>query len=69
VKVSQLPVNSPQHVMACAARVMQSVGVDLKRETQAACRGGGQQHVTLSTEVLATGTEPAALCTPRCVDS
>jgi DNA-directed RNA polymerase specialized sigma24 family protein len=35
------------------------VVVDLARESQAVCRGGGQQHVTLSTEVLANAVANA----------
>lgn len=56
-RLRALDVEDRNHFFTYAARVIRSVIVDIVRSAQAERRGGGQMHVTLSTEIGASVAE------------
>jgi RNA polymerase sigma factor (TIGR02999 family) len=67
-RLSSLNVEDRNHFFTYAARVMRSVIVDMVRNAQAERRGGGQMHVTLSTEVANSVAEDDVLDIHRALD-
>lgn len=60
-EAGRIRVEDRQHFLRYAARVMRSVVVDTVRERQAQRRGGGEQPVTLNTNIPATSGEDQIL--------
>jgi RNA polymerase sigma factor (TIGR02999 family) len=64
LRLGSLQITDRGHFLAYAARSMRSVVIDIAREQQAERRGGGVQHVTLTTsdeQYSASGSELIAV--------